>query len=144
VARRVDDDLLARERGIEVGDDADGPPGRVGRRAVRATEGQRLGRRALLPPFAERAGLELLGRRVLDRAEEGARPARAAGCDDDGSPRERVAAKLAAQEASPPEPPPFADSPRSMKARKSSIGSGRMIVDERSLPISSIVCRKRS
>src|SRR5207342_3646110 len=58
VARAVDDDLLPLERGVEVGDDAHPPAGPV----ARLTRGQRerLGRRALLPAFAERARVELL------------------------------------------------------------------------------------
>ncbi len=58
VVGRMDDDLLALERRVEVRDDPD-PPG------IPDAEG--LGRRAILAAGAEGTTLELLGRRLLRR-----------------------------------------------------------------------------
>ncbi|HMI99436.1 MAG TPA: hypothetical protein VK488_06360 [Gaiellaceae bacterium] len=62
----MDDDLLVVERGVEVGDDADLPAGRVGL-AARRRDREGLGRRAILASCAERTLLELLGGRRRDR-----------------------------------------------------------------------------
>jgi hypothetical protein len=67
VTRRVDDDLLAFERRIEIRDDADAPAWRIG--AARTVgDGEALRRRAILPALAERAFVELRLRRRLDQA----------------------------------------------------------------------------
>jgi hypothetical protein len=84
VVGRVDDDLLARERRIEVRDDADAPAGAVAPGLT--PECQCLGRRSVLAPFAERARVELLGRRFSDPLAAGARPASAIRRDDDEAP----------------------------------------------------------
>jgi hypothetical protein len=62
VARCRDDDLVVIENGIEIRDDADRPAGRVGLAAARA-DGEGLGRRSILAPFAERAREQLVLRR---------------------------------------------------------------------------------
>jgi hypothetical protein len=124
----VDDDLLSLEGRVEIGNDADAP------RVV--AEAQNLRRGAVLASAAERARLELLVRRWIDRRQPRARPAAAARRDYDSATRERV----------------FSDvrqlggrvRPASRNGLNSSIGSGRMIVEERSELISSMVWRKRS
>jgi hypothetical protein len=81
VPRAVDHHFLALEGWIEVRHHAHLPTGRVGRLA--RGQRQRLGRRAVLAPFAERTALELRLGGVLDHGHPDARPARAARCDDD-------------------------------------------------------------
>ena len=112
VTGRVDDDLLPLERRVQVRDDAHAP-----RTLERQSQG--LGRRAVLASLAERAGGELLRSRRLDRADRRSRPAGACGRDDDQSPRDRVAAELAAQGLEPA---------FSRKGLKRSIGAGKTIV----------------
>jgi hypothetical protein len=122
VVGRVDDDFLALERRVEVRYDPN-PPG--------VADPERLGRGAVLAACAEGTVLELLGRCLLRRRQPGTRPPGAARCEDDSPTRQRV----------------FADlrqlggllRPASRNGLKSSIGSGRMIVEERSELISSIV-----
>src|SRR5215210_9566638 len=126
VLGRVDDDLLPVERGVEVRDDADAP---------RRADLQRLGRRAVLAATAEGTLRELLLGHRLDRRQPRPRTVTTAGRDEHPPARQRVLPKLC-QLAPLSEPP--------SSGRKSSIGSGRMIVEERSELISSIVCRKRS
>jgi hypothetical protein len=58
----VDDHLLVLERRVEVRNDADEPAGRVGL-PLGARNRERLGRGAVLAPFAKGALLELFGRR---------------------------------------------------------------------------------
>jgi hypothetical protein len=128
----VNHDLLALEGGEEVGDDSNLPPGRV-RLTLLLSECERLGRRPLLAAGAEGAGVELLLARWLEGGTLGSRPLGPLGGEDDEPARERVAAKLAVQRSFP-----------RMSGRKSSIGTGRMIVEERSELISSMVWRKRS
>jgi hypothetical protein len=106
----VHDDLLPRERGVEVWDDADTP---------RVAERQRLRWRAVFTSRAERARVQLLLCGVLD-----SRPARTwspcpARGDDHLSPAQRVDAELSAQLPSPL---------RSMNDLKMSIGAGKTIV----------------
>jgi hypothetical protein len=123
VLRRVDDDLLPLERGVEVRDDADAP---------RVAERQRLGWRAVLVSRVERAGLQLLGGRRLELGPARAGPLRAAGRDDDEPARERVLSELAAQRRWPA---------RSRKGVIRSIGAGKTIVVDWEEPSSSSVCR---
>src|SRR5512132_961212 len=124
----VNDHLLALEGRIEVRDDTDPP---------RIAEHKRLGRSPVFAAGAERARLELpLGRR-LDLGKPGAGSSTSARGKEHLTAGERIlpdAGQLLLL-------PPPADSRNGLK---SSIGSGRMIVDERSELISSIVCRKRS
>ncbi|MGH3051729.1 MAG: hypothetical protein ACRDM8_02075 [Gaiellaceae bacterium] len=127
MARNVHDDLLALEGGEEVRDDADLPAGGV-RIAWLLGDRERLRRCALFAALAEGAGVELLLSRRLEGGTLCARPLGPLGSDDDESARERVAAKAAGQ---PPSLP--------MSGRKSSSGKGRMMVEERSELISSMV-----
>jgi hypothetical protein len=127
VPRNVHDDLLALESGEEIWDHAHLPAGGV-RIAWLLGDREGLRRRTLFAPGAEGAGLELLLSRWLEGGTLGSRAPGALGSDDDESTRERVAAKVAAQRSFPP-----------MKGRKSSIGTGRMIVEDRSELISSMV-----
>ena len=120
VLRRVDDDLLPLERRVEVRHDADAP---------RVPDRQRLGRRAVLAPGAERAALELrLGRRI-DERPAGTGPLRASWCNDDLATRERVDAELSAQ------------LPSRTNGLIRSIGAGKTIVVDAEGPSSSSVCR---
>src|SRR3954447_2846982 len=79
----VDDDLLALQRGIEVRDDADAPPGRA------APEAERLRWRHLLVAGAEGAVM-----RVARGRREGARPLRAGRRDRDPAARRGVGADV--------------------------------------------------
>ena len=95
VARRVDDDLVVRERGVEVRDDPDPPPRRVGD-ASRAAEDERLRRRLRLVALAERAASGIVHRRArLDHVPR-ARSPRPARSDDDEAAAQGVAAELGA------------------------------------------------
>jgi len=86
----MNDDLLAFEGWIEVGNYADLPSGRVGLSPGRRY-GKRLGRGAILAPLAERALVELeLGRR-LERSSPGAGSPLPRRGDDDGPAGDRVA-----------------------------------------------------
>ena len=139
VAGAVDDHLLVLERRVEVGHDADKPAGRVGL-PPRGRDREHLGRRAVLASLAERAALELFWRRRrlrVDVLRPG--PLCALRRDDDDPAGDRIAPEVRRRQLGDPPPPPMF-----RNGLKSSIGSGRMIVDERSELISSIVCRKRS
>jgi hypothetical protein len=81
VPRRMDDDLLALERGVEVRHDPNAP---------RVADPQRLGRRAVLPTRAEGALLELRFRRRVELGLRGARPLRARGRDRDAPAGQRI------------------------------------------------------
>jgi hypothetical protein len=122
VFRRVDDDLLPLEGRVEVRHDADLPG---------VAEPQRLRRRPVLTAAAEGTALELVRGRRPDLRQPGARPLAPPGRDQDAPPGERILADLGQGLELP--------SPVSKNGRKSSIGSGRMIVEERSELISSIV-----
>jgi hypothetical protein len=86
----VDDNLLPLERGILVRDDADLPAGRV--RLAPFGERERLGRRLVFAPLAERAALPFPGRLRLElEAALSARSLRASRSNRDESSGERVA-----------------------------------------------------
>jgi hypothetical protein len=123
---RVDDDLLPLERGVEVRHDADSPG---------VADPKRLRRRSIFPAGAKRAALELVLRCGLDLGQPRTRASAAPRRDQNAAPGERILAD-ACQVRSP--------LPASINGLKSSIGIGRMSVDERSELISSIVWRKRS
>jgi hypothetical protein len=129
---RVDDDVLPFEGGIEVRDDTYPPPGRVGLPPI--GQRKRLGWRAIFSPLAERARLELCGRRLLEAGPGSAGPLGSSGGDDDLAAGERIDAQVDCQAPS---------WPRAAATRGpiSSIGSGRISVEVRSELISSIVCR---
>jgi hypothetical protein len=129
---RVDDDFLPFEGGVQVRDDAHLPAGRV--RLPPIGQRKRLRRRAIFPPLAERAGLELCGRRLLEAGPRSAGPLASSGRDDDLTAGERVDAEVDCQAPSWPRA-------RATSGPISSIGSGRISVDVRSELISSIVCR---
>ena len=118
----MDHDLLPLERRIQVRDDADGP------RAV--AEPQRLRRRSILAPAAERAPVELLLGRLGQLLRCGTRPVTAAGCDDCEAARERVATEVYFEPSA---------SLESVVSR--SIGIGKTIVELLLDPISSSVWR---
>src|SRR5919109_3155054 len=124
---RVDHDLLALERRVEVWHHPDAP---------RVADPQRLGRRSILSSGAERAPVQLLLGCRFDLRQPGARPVAARGREDDTAARQRVDPDVGQVRGSP--------RAASISGRKSSIGSGRMIVDDRSELISSIVWRNRS
>ena len=120
VPRRVHDDLLPLERGVEVRHDAHRPLRRV-------ADAKRLGRRAILAPCAERALVEL-GLASPPRSAPHAAPGR----------RRRFGATTTSR--------PESGSARSSPARSRnglirSIGAGKMIVDVLPAPSSSSVCR---
>jgi hypothetical protein len=127
VSGHVHDHFLAFEGREEVWDNSHLPAGGV---RIAQLLGKRKGLRRGAPfaPGAEWAGLELLLSRPLEGGTLGAWALGALWSDDDESTRERVAAKVAAQRPSSP-----------MSGRKSSSGKGRMIVEERSELISSMV-----
>src|ERR671922_1854425 len=127
VVGSVDHDLLALERRVEVGHHPDPP---------RVADPQRLGRCPVLPTGTERAPLQLLLGRGFDLRQPGAGPVASRRREDDTAARQQVEPNL----GQVPGPPRAA----SISGRKSSIGSGRMIVDDRSELISSIVWRNRS
>jgi hypothetical protein len=87
VARRVDDDLLALEGGIEVRDDSD-EPARV------AADAKRLGWRSLLAPRAERAAGELRPVGLVREARLRARSPAPVRRDDDEPPGERISPEI--------------------------------------------------
>jgi hypothetical protein len=91
VARHVHDDFLAREGRIQVGDDTNQPAGRV-RLTVIGADRERLGRRAVLAAFTERARVELLVARGLELRPLGAGSFGTARSDDDAATRGRIAA----------------------------------------------------
>ena len=125
VLRRVHDDLLPLERGVQVRDDADPP---------RLSDRERLRRCAVFPTGVERARVQLLPRRRLEVRPARARPLRPAWRDHDLSTRERVLARLSAQVAWP-------WWLFSMNGRNRSIGAGKTIVVDADGPSSSSVCR---
>src|ERR671922_1036834 len=127
VVGSVDHDLLALEGRVEVGHHPDAP---------RVADSQRLGRCPVLPPGTERAPLQLLLGRGFDLRQPGAGPVASRRREDDTAARQQVEPNV----GQVPGPPRAA----SIRGRKSSIGSGRMIVDDRSELISSIVWRNRS
>src|SRR5215210_754840 len=129
VLGRMDDNLLPLEGRVQVRDDANAP------RVV--SESQHFRRCPVLAPAAEGAALELLVRRWLDFGKPRAGAVAAAGRKDDPATRQRVFADVGQLGG-------LVLRPASRNGLNSSIGSGRMIVDERSELISSIVCRKRS
>src|SRR5919197_1599453 len=113
VALAVDDDLLAFECRVEVGHDAHAPLAVLG-------EDERLRRRHVFVPGAERARLELrLGWRLELRPRR-AGALRPTWSDHGDAARLEIAAKLAAQD--------FVPSPLSRKGRIRSIGAGKTIV----------------
>ena len=118
----MDHHFLPFERRIEIRDDANRP------RAV--TEPQRLGRRPILAPAAERARVELLPGRLGQLLGRGTRPVPATRCDDCEAARERVAAKVYC-----------APSALFASAVSRSIGIGNTIVELLLAPISSSVCK---
>jgi hypothetical protein len=132
VSRRVDDDFLSFEGGVQIRDDAYLPAGRVGFPPV--WQGKRLRRRAIFSSLAERAGLELCGRRLLEGGPGSAGPLGSTGRDDDLAAGKRIDAEVDCQAPS---------WPRAAATRGpiSSIGSGRISVEVRSELISSIVWR---
>ena len=149
VSRRMDDDLLATEtsgnRRVEIRHDPDLPAGRVRRPAGRADD-VRLGRRPILAALAERAfGLVVAGGLGTEHAGPPATPRR----DQHVGAAERVDAKLGTwlgRGQRPASPAGWLsavgpEAARSMNGLMMSIGIGRIIVDERSDEISSIVCR---
>src|SRR5207244_10031613 len=88
VARRVDDDLLPLEGGVEVRHHAN-EPGRD------AADTKRLGRGAVLAPLAERALVELRLRRLVREARcLCAGPPPPIRRDNDETPGERVSPKI--------------------------------------------------
>jgi hypothetical protein len=87
VARRVDHDLLPRERGVEVRDDAHEP-------VLGGSDAVRLGRCPVLAALAEGTLVELGLRRLLDQPPRGARTATAVRGDDDEPPGERISPKI--------------------------------------------------
>ena len=123
--RRVDHDLLALERRVEVRHHANLPG---------IADPERLRRRLVFPAGVEGAAIELLGRRLGRRREPRAWTTTAAGRDHDPATRQRVFADLGQ----------LLDSlrrSRSSRGLTRSIGSGRISVEERSELISSIVWR---
>jgi hypothetical protein len=84
MTRSVDDDLLVLERGEEVRHHAHLPAITV-RLAAGRSNGEGLRRRPVLAPLAERALLELLGRRRVVVDVFCAGPPRALWRDDDGA-----------------------------------------------------------
>src|SRR5919204_3393097 len=127
VVGSVDHDFLALEGRVEVGHHPDAP---------RVADSQRLGRCPVLPPGTERAPLQLLLGRGFDLRQPRAGPVASRRREDDTAARQQVEPNV----GQVPGPPRAA----SIRGRKSSIGSGRVIVDDRSELISSIVWRKRS
>src|ERR671923_2132744 len=127
VVGSVDHDLLALEGRVEVGHHPDAP---------RVADSQRLGRCPVLPPGTERAPLQLLLGRGFDLRQPGAGPVASRRREDDTAARQQVEPNLGQVRGSP--------RAASISGRKSSIGSGKMIVDDRSELISSIVWRNRS
>ena len=107
VPRRVHDDLLPLERGVEVRDDADRPARRVPTRYV--SGGVRSSRPAQNGHSSSSASVG-----VLDQPPRRAGPAAAVRGDDDEPPGERVSPTLPA---------------RSRNGLIRSIGAGKMIVD---------------
>jgi hypothetical protein len=61
VTRRRDDDLVVLEDGVEIGNDADGPAGRV-RLAPFPAKSERLRRCSVLAALAERTGKQFVFR----------------------------------------------------------------------------------
>ena len=164
VPRRRDDDLLVsvcwprleepdvpcgpfelrRKRRELVRDDPDEPAGRVGSPLGRS-ERERLRGRAVFVALAERAARNVCIGPVTWSRPWGAGPARAKRRDDHPPAGEGVAPELSplgiVQPPSFDRSRPLARSPISISGRTRSSGSGRMIIDERSELISSIVCR---
>jgi hypothetical protein len=135
VPRRMNDDFLALECGIEIGNNANLPAGCVGLRSIRPRV--RFRRSAFLPSLVERATVAVRLRFLLDCGPQGTRPCRTSRREDDLAAGERIDAKVDRQLVSPP---PCLSAARTM-GPISSIGSGRISVDVRSELISSIVCR---
>jgi hypothetical protein len=131
VARRVDDDLLALEGWIEVGDDPYAPARRV-RLAPLGRQCKDLGWRAVLASLAEGAGLELFRSLRLDLAGRRARPAGPRRSEGDKASRERVDPQLRAQDVA---------GERSRNGFSRSSGAGKTIVVDCEAPSSSRVCR---
>src|SRR3954453_23760447 len=125
VAPAVDDDFLTLERRIQLGHHAPAP-------VAVLREHERLWRRHVLVPRAERARLELLRRRRFERRACGSGTLRSSRSDHCDPARLGLAAKLAAQL------PPVAFS---MKGAMRSIGAGKTIVVDWDAPSSSSVCR---
>src|SRR5918911_255243 len=117
------DDLVTRERGIQVRNDADAPAWGVVRLTLRKRECLR--RRAVLAALAEWTRVELLGRHRADRPAAGARTPCTARREDDLVRQVDVAAR----------------SPRSMNGRIRSTGAGKTIVVDCEPPSSSSVCK---
>src|SRR2546429_3004846 len=85
--RRVHDDLLPLEGGVEVRYDAYRP-------LCGVANAERLGWRSVLAPCAEGALVELRLGRLLDQTCRGARPAAPVRRDGDEPPRKRVSPKI--------------------------------------------------
>jgi len=135
VSRRVDDDLLPLEGGIEVRHDANAPAGGVGTsRAVR--HGEALRRRPVLPPFAERALVELRVGGRLDQSRGRARAPAAVRRNGDQAAGERIPPQVGQLE--PPFPFGRSDSTNVLRM---STGAGKTIVVDWDEPSSSKVCR---
>jgi hypothetical protein len=100
VPRGVDDDLLALEGGVEVGNDAYLPTRRV-RLALPQRDREGLRRRPVLAALVEGAAVEVVLRLRLELAALDSRPLRALGRNDDGAARERVAPELRDQVSDP-------------------------------------------
>ena len=124
VLRRVDHDLLALERRVEVRHHAYLPG---------IADPQCLRRRLVFPARVEGAAIQLFGRRLGRRREPRAWTTTAAGRDHDPATRQRVFADLGQL--------PESRRSRSSRGLTRSIGSGRISVEERSELISSIVWR---
>src|SRR5207247_8835628 len=131
VTRRVDDHLVPLEGGVQVGDDAHAPAGRIG---FAALERQRkdLGRRPVLVAFAERTALALVGRLGLELGARRAGSACSRWSYSDDAPRERVYPQLGVQD--------FLRA-RSRNGVSRSIGAGKTMVVDCEEPSSSRVCR---
>jgi len=138
VTRRRDDDLVVLEDGVEIGDDADRPAGRV-RLAAAGPKGEGLRWRPLLAAVAERTGKELVFRREVEvRPRIRSRPPCSVRRNDDPLTGDGVLAKLRFPRGQLEAPPPFFFS---RKGLSRSIGAGKTIVVDCDEPSSSSVCR---
>jgi hypothetical protein len=133
VARRVDDDLLALEGGVQVRHDANLPSRRVWLAPLGQYE--RLGRGPAFAPLVEGTAVAFLGRFLFEPGSWSAGPVGSARCDYDLAAGDRIDAKVDRQVLSRRLLAAWTSGPIS------SIGNGRISVDVRSELISSIVCR---
>jgi hypothetical protein len=138
VTRRRNDDLVVLEDRVEIGDDADGPAGRV-LLAAAGPEGEGLRWRPLLTALAERTGKKLVFRCEVEVGPRiRSRPPCSVRRDDDPLTGDRVLAKVRFPRGQLEAPPPFFFS---RKGLSRSIGAGKTIVVACEEPSSSSVCR---